>query len=627
MNPSTGQWTAVPVTLLLVVGLFAPATVTGADDDGPPNPRTILERAKQASGGSAWDGLRSRHDVATIGTAGLEGTVESWDDMLTGRGLSSYSLGPASGASGFDGTIHWSQDQSGQAIREQGADEVLGGVDDAYRRCLAYWFPERWPGEIAYAGVEKDGDRTFEVVSVTPKDGRPFSIWVDEGSGLIDRMVERTALDTRTTFFSDYRLTGGVRIPHQIRVTNGDSRYDQLITVKSVEFDVKLAADLFNMPAPPPPDYRFAGAGTSTTVPFELVNNHMYVDIFLNGEGPFRVICDTGGNNIVTPTLAQRLGLKPQGALQGRGVGEKAEDVGLVTIEHLSVGGVTLDNQLFFVFPLESFEDVEGVPQAGIIGYEVFKRFVVRIDYEGSRLMLFEPSAFRYQGDGTVLPFKFAGHMPQVEGTIDGTPGAFQLDTGSRASLTLLAPFVEKHGLAGEGDRGVDAVTGWGVGGAARGRVVRMKSLELGPVEIRDVVTDLSQQTKGAFSDPYVAGNVGAGVLKRFNIVFDYRNQTVTFERNATFSAPDVYDRSGMWLNRHGNALEVVDVTAGGPAAAAGLAAGDVILRIDGRAVDEVGLVALRRRFLSDPPGTEVHLLVRRGHEERDCVIVLRDLV
>jgi len=82
-----------------------------------------------------------------------------------------------------------------------------------------------------------------------------------------------------------------------------------------------------------------------------------------------------------------------------------------------------------------------------------------------------------------------------------------------------------------------------------------------------------------------------------------------------------------MWVNLHGSALEVVDVTAGGPAAAAGLAVGDRILAIDGRAADEVGLVGLRRRFVSDPPGTEIHLEVTRGDEKRACVLVLRDLV
>jgi hypothetical protein len=46
----------------------------------------------------------------------------------------------------------------------------------------------------------------------------------------------------------------------------------------------------------------------------------------------------------------------------------------------------------------------------------------------------------------------------------------------------------------------------------------RARALRLGPVEVRDVITEISRQTKGAFTDPYVAGNVGAGVLKRFNL-------------------------------------------------------------------------------------------------------------
>jgi len=68
-----------------------------------------------------------------------------------------------------------------------------------------------------------------------------------------------------------------------------------------------------------------------------------------------------------------------------------------------------------------------------------------------------------------------------------------------------------------------------------------------------------------------VAGNVGAGVLKRFNITFDYPHQQLIFERNANYGKLDVFDRSGMWLNQSGETFEVMDVIAGGPGATAGL--------------------------------------------------------
>ena len=197
------------------------------------------------------------------------------------------------------------------------------------------------------------------------------------------------------------------------------------------------------------------------------------------------------------------------------------------------------------------------------------------MDYEHHLITLTVPSAFAYKGDGTTVPFQFNAHIPQVDGEIDGIPGKFDIDTGSRSSLTVLAPFAEKHDLAAHYGAKLEAVTGWGVGGAARSLVTRAKVLRLGKVEVHDPVTELSLQKKGAFVNPYVAGNVGAGVLKRFNITFDYQHQQLIFERNANYGQPDVFDRSGMWLNQSGETLEVMDVVAGGPAAAAGLKTGD----------------------------------------------------
>jgi hypothetical protein len=73
------------------------------------------------------------------------------------------------------------------------------------------------------------------------------------------------------------------------------------------------------MPAPPPPDFAITGGKTSTTVPFDLINNHIYVQAQLNGKGPFRVLCDTGGANIVTPHGRQGVGSEIGGGAPGTG--------------------------------------------------------------------------------------------------------------------------------------------------------------------------------------------------------------------------------------------------------------------------------------------------------------------
>jgi Aspartyl protease/PDZ domain len=587
----------------------------------------ILAKSKQAMGGDAWDSIRTTHSTAKVVTSGLTGQGESWEDNLTGHYVDRYKLGPASGAEGFDGKVVWSQDTSGEPRLEGAEGARQAAIDEAYRRCFAYWFPQRWPAQIDYSGEREDQGKRFHVLRITPQGGRPFDMWIDATTYMIDHTVEKADIETRTNYFSDYRTVNGVKIAFAGRSTNGDTKYDQHIDIEKIDFNAPVQQAMFEMPAPPAPDFAIAGGKNSTTVPFDLVNNHIYVQVKLNGKGPFRILCDTGGANIITPTVAKELGVKSEGALQGRGVGEKSEDVGLAKLQTLQVGDATLNNQLFAVFPMESFASVEGIQESGLIGYEVFKRFVVKVDYEHHNLTLTVPSAFTYQGTGTKVPFQFNAHIPQVDGEIDGIPGKFDIDTGSRSSLDLLKPFVEKNNLVAKYDAKIEAVTGWGVGGAARSLLARAKVLRLGTIEVHNPVAELSVQAKGAFTSPYVAGNVGAGVLKRFNIIFDYTHQQLIFEPNANYDAPDVFDRSGMWLNKTDDAFEVMDVVAGGPAAAAGIKVGDKVVAVDGRPAQQIPLPDLRAKFKSDPPATKLRLTVKSGEQQRAVELVLRNLI
>ena len=113
----------------------------------------------------------------------------------------------------------------------------------------------------------------------------------------------------------------------------------------------------------------------------------------------------------------------------------------------VEVGGATLRDQAFSVFELSGFSAAEGVPVDGVLGYELFKRFVVRVDYPRRTLTLTLPAAFSYHGGGVIVPFKLNDYVPEVAGEIDGVAGAFDIDTGSRAGLGVLGPFVDRHGL------------------------------------------------------------------------------------------------------------------------------------------------------------------------------------
>jgi C-terminal processing protease CtpA/Prc len=121
---------------------------------------------------------------------------------------------------------------------------------------------------------------------------------------------------------------------------------------------------------------------------------------------------------------------------------------------------------------------------------------------------------------------------------------------------------------------------------------------------------------------------VGGAILRQFTVTFDYARRRLYFEKNRSFGRRDTYDRAGLWLSgsADGRSFEVFDVTARGPAAEAGLKPGDRVLRIDGRSVDGLRLIAARDE-LKEARRKTVRLTVQDGDGMREVVIKLRDLV
>jgi len=50
----------------------------------------------------------------------------------------------------------------------------------------------------------------------------------------------------------------------------------------------------------------------------------------------------------------------------------------------------------------------------GLVGSDLFFRYVVDVDYARHRLSLYEPRGFRYAGAGTPIPLTFAKHVPHA---------------------------------------------------------------------------------------------------------------------------------------------------------------------------------------------------------------------
>jgi PDZ domain/Aspartyl protease len=629
MKPNRSIILAALGALGALGGGLAPAA-GNAQNAQPPDPQALLAHSKEAAGGAAWDAVRALYVKVRISVGGLSGTAESWEDVSTGRFADWFQLGPVSGAEGFDGTKSWSVDPSGAVTRSDSGDAREGNADEAYRRSLSYWYPDRRQAAITAAGERSEGGRSFQVLTITPRGGRPFDLWIDTATFLFDRTVEKTSLETRTTYFSDYRDVDGLKIAFATRETNGEPKYDQAVTLESVEVNPEIDDARFSPPEKKVDDFSILGGETSTVVPFQLINNHLHVRVSLDGQPPLPMMLDSGGANVVTPETAKRLGLKTEGTFQGQGAGGSA-DLALTRVKSARLagegeGGIELRDQAFYVLPFTDLADVEGTAIDGLVGFEVFKRFVVRVDYHHQTLTLTLPEAFTPPAGAVAVPFTFDGRTPQVEGKIDGLPGRFSIDTGSRASLTIHRPFAEKHGLRAKLGAKIEALSGWGVGGGVRSVFARAHLLELGGVKVPAPVTDLVLSEKGAFNDPYLAGNVGGGVLRRFTVTFDYGHQILYFEPDAQAAEPDVWDRAGLWMNRSADGFAVMDVIAGGPADQAGIQVGDTVVEIAGKRTTDLGL-AEARQILKAAPGTRVPVKVKAGGQEKEVTLVLRDLV
>lgn len=122
-------------TALLVLAASSSARAADSKD--------ALSRFKDVSGGARWDAITSLHATYAVAASGLHGRTESWGDVRRGRYVSRYALGPMKGAEGFDGSRAWTQDTAGQVRIEEGGESREAAADEAYRRSLAFWYPQR----------------------------------------------------------------------------------------------------------------------------------------------------------------------------------------------------------------------------------------------------------------------------------------------------------------------------------------------------------------------------------------------------------------------------------------------------------------------------------------------------
>ncbi|HEY0393050.1 MAG TPA: pepsin/retropepsin-like aspartic protease family protein [Candidatus Elarobacter sp.] len=433
--------------------------------------------------------VRLRLDVTVYGIAGRG---EILVDRGSGRFVRRFDAGPVSEREGWDGKRAWRADATGMARVQGNADE---------RAAIVTW------ARLLSPDASLPPERPVRAPDVAV-----------DNAGEVTSLVRHIGHAAEHTTFADYRVASGLSAPYTIADTSENGTWTAHVT--SVE-SPRAARDGAFAPPADPRDYSLRAL---TVVPMLGKTDVPVIPVSVDGSAPLRFVLDTGGQNVITPQAARRAGLDAAGEGTVGGAGAGLASVQFASARSVRVGAAEMRDQPFLVLDLGATAPVDG-----IIGYELLARFGARLDMQHERVEL-APDARALAPSGVAVPFVFDDRQPQLDGAIDGIPGALTLDTGSASAVDVNTPFVVAHDLRARYHADVGGYPISGVGGSVHAYFAHAKELRFGPVAVPDVDLLLTDARSGAEADASVAGNVGEQVLRRFALVLDYRRTTIHFE-------------------------------------------------------------------------------------------------
>jgi len=373
------------------------------------------------------------------------------------------------------------------------------------------------------------------------------------------------------------------------------------------------------------------------TISFEKHSNLIIVPIWFDRGEVLNFIVDTGARYTI---LTRRQYIPTRKVTMDRQVRLIGSDMSIEMIAYLvpqvsmQISNVHFKNQTILVLKEDYLllEHLLGMPIHGIIGSDLFRRFIVKIDYKNSLLTLYERRAFRVPTDYECLNMVIDRKKPYLYAPIrvnkDVVKPKLLLDTGASVSL-LIHPDVSK-----EIDLPEDVISGnlaYGLGGEVEGLIGRVEQLKLPPFEFRNLVThfqDLSNTLDSTYMDDR-EGIIGGELLNRFTVILDYHEQKLYLKPNRKYNRAFDYDRSGMSLLASGRNLKdfiIRRVIPDSPAQIAGVQVGDILLRINGQGHRSLTLRQITK-ILQGRPNKRIRVVLLRNDEKVKMQFRLKDLI
>ena len=352
-----------------------------------------------------------------------------------------------------------------------------------------------------------------------------------------------------------------------------------------------------------------------TTIPFiQLTGGIIILQAKLDDfPDTLNFVLDTGSSGIsLDSSTVEYFGLKTTPTEQEiRGIAG-IKKVSFLYNRKLHFPRLSIDSLNFHINDYTILTQVYGERIDGIIGYSIFKKFILKVDYDSMKITFCTNGTIRYPRGGYLLKPTINQLVTQPLRIKDAKTihSRFLYDMGAGLCMLLSRDFVDDS-LFLDSRRKHYTKEGEGLGGKIDMELTVMKEVRVGPYRFRNVPVLVFTDETNVTQYPQLGGILGNDLLRRFNVIINYNRGDIFIISNRHYLENFDYSYSGMELYMVDGKIIAGDVAKGSPAEQAGIKEGDEVVAVNSNFSQNLN----QYKIALQQPDEKVKLVLRRNGE------------